>query len=780
MPRTIYDPNSVRSQQLKSFLENNEVFYYSVGGTPTYVPFTVEAIRTVVERQQGIGEVTPYYIWGMLWDPEVVMDSVTILDPNNFIMFYQQFRNGDKVYYKADQYYSDELFMQISPVFEDAAYTTPHENCSARISVFNNGSSEHPNYFATNSFQIWNLTSHNGLGNHGYPTIDWEMYVIDATVPYDMIDSQYDPLNSRIFFFNKDNFNLVFGAHATNICEKYEGDATPLISPAGILNDFNYYYYTPQAIPKIRFTSPVNQRNYEVWLTDLTKFAGGYDVKIPYRQYQDVDVDPPTFNYYYQTLTGRPYIQSFQALSGTHSQTEMEDADFDDMVPIQNSYTTSLGELIQYFRRTEPTFSDQSLFTEIYMDFYKYNIAQMGPLLDTQVLDFSSLYESGIDPTVDDGSGDGEGHSWDPLPGHENDDTDDTLNPPDTNSVNLIHPSLTPYGLFNRTYILDGAAVKRLGDLLSTTNDTTFDAILEGLKMFGANPMNALIDLRLYPFDVYSQEGGNPVEIILGRYETGINGIPLQGNSTIIDLGSIYIKPKYESFLDYEPYTTIRLYIPYIGTIELAPSIYMGKTLSIRLVVDYITGAATAVIFANGIPMTYQSGVIGVSIAMTGDDGSSYANGIIGNLVGSIGSAAQAVGYAFTPGGAGKAVVEGASALGDLFEMGSAINDVKFQQAGSASPAVNNSLPQKPHIMIARPQLADQSRDGLGRYGNTVGYATAYSTTINSLIPGGIYYGVLAAHTGGSATEPTPTAKEIEMIRDRLNNGFFIGVEANT
>jgi hypothetical protein len=55
----------------------------------------------------------------------------------------------------------------------------------------------------------------------------------------------------------------------------------------------------------------------------------------------------------------------------------------------------------------------------------------------------------------------------------------------------------------------------------------------------------------------------------------------MRGNNCIIPLGSMFIRPRYNSFLDYEPYTTIRLYIPYIGTIELAPSIYMNKTVHV-------------------------------------------------------------------------------------------------------------------------------------------------------------------------------------------------------
>ena len=604
------------------------------------------------------------------------------------------------------------------------------------------------------------------------------LFIFESTVPINYGGYEVDPspgpgVDKATYLFYKDNFMMRYGLRTLPSSDYWDGNSQA--SPTGRANDINCYYYTPKVDPVIRFTSPVDGEDYSVKVIDLDKNDAGFPVCEPNFKVTNLDATPAEFELFYNINLGRPYIAEYRALQGSYNAQEIMDATYNEMTELDHvDLGVALSELVKHFRKFNPDFGSDDIFTTIYMDFVEYGTDNV---LATKELDYSSLYGSGIDVTTDDGSGDGEGHSWDPLPGHENDDTNPSYNPPATNRIDMNKPELTPYGLFNRTYILNSTAVTQLGDILSTSDDTKFEAILDGLKMFGAKPMDALIDLRLYPFDVQTQidSGGSIGEqIILGRYNTEILGIIMRGNNCIIPLGSMFIKPKYNSFLDYEPYTTIRIYIPYIGTIELAPSIYMNRTVHVQLVVDFTTGAGTAVIYCNGIPMTYHSGVIGVSIPMTGDDASAYANGIIGNLVGAVGSAAGAVASAVT-GNIGGAIKQGASALGDLFDMGQSFNDVKFQQAGSASPCAANWLPQKCHIMIARPKMNFKTESDMELFGETVGFSTSYSCRIMDLANTGIYYGVLAEHLGaGGANEPIPTVKEVDMMKQALNNGFFI------
>lgn len=429
----------------------------------------------------------------------------------------------------------------------------------------------------------------------------------------------------------------------------------------------------------------------------------------------------------------------------------------------------SLGEVVSYMKTMEPGFENDDIYSELFLDFVN---VETGNVNATLSVDYSALYNTGTDPN---GGGGGSSSSADNQWG--NDDTDPRLNPDEVINIPMVKPNLGPVGIFNKTYAINSNDLQQLSDIISSNDDDVFDEVLEGLKMFGANPINALVDLRLYPYDVAQQLNVSATkEIILGRYETGINGVNLAGGSSvsILDLGEIYISEHYKSFLDYEPYTVINLYIPYIGTVELPPSQFMNKTASVRMVVDYTTGAALAVIYSNGIPIIFQNGVIGTSIAMTGDSAAAYANGIIGNFLGAAGSAARAIGSAVakpTPGTITNAVTTGITSIANALD---SINETHFQQAGSASPCCNNCTPQKCYLTIARPVLAFQSDFDIILYGEHIGYATQYTAVIQNLTGTGIYYGVLSEHDQVAAGEPTPTAKEIDLIKQALNNGFFL------
>lgn len=57
-------------------------------------------------------------------------------------------------------------------------------------------------------------------------------------------------------------------------------------------------------------------------------------------------------------------------------------------------------------------------------------------------------------------------------------------------------------------------------------------------------------------------------------------------------LGEYFVKPKFNDFRDYEPYTSFRIYLPYYGYIELPCNEIMNKWLQFRLSIDPFTGQA--------------------------------------------------------------------------------------------------------------------------------------------------------------------------------------------
>ena len=69
-------------------------------------------------------------------------------------------------------------------------------------------------------------------------------------------------------------------------------------------------------------------------------------------------------------------------------------------------------------------------------------------------------------------------------------------------------------------------------------------------------------------------------------------------------LSHTLIKPKYNNFLDYEPYTNIMLYIPYVGFVELPTNRVMGKDLCIEYLIDFVNDNSSVIL---SVDSTYKT-----------------------------------------------------------------------------------------------------------------------------------------------------------------------------
>lgn len=279
-----------------------------------------------------------------------------------------------------------------------------------------------------------------------------------------------------------------------------------------------------------------------------------------------------------------------------------------------------------------------------------------------------------------------------------------------TDKIDLNKPTLSNVNVFNRSFAVTSNTVRQLADFLWNADETKFQEIVKGLALMGENPMNGIIDLRLFPFNVALKNSAMQAEpIVIGRTNTGVNGIKLTENvNSLIDLGECTFFTKFKNFLDYEPYTTAQLYIPYIGVVPVSTAEFMGHKISAKMIVDYTTGAGTAIVFKDDIPFIYRNGVVGVSIPMTGTDSASYASTVVGNVVnGAIGGISSIASNNI--GG----LIDSTKQLYSGFATGT-----NYQEASASSPSVATWQPQKCYFIIDRPVLNVPDN-----YGRTVGYA---------------------------------------------------------
>lgn len=279
-----------------------------------------------------------------------------------------------------------------------------------------------------------------------------------------------------------------------------------------------------------------------------------------------------------------------------------------------------------------------------------------------------------------------------------------------TDKIDLNKPTLSNVNVFNRSFAVTSNNVRQLADFLWNADETKFNEIVKGLALMGENPMNGIIDLRLFPFNVALKNSATQAEpIVIGRTNTGVNGIKLTENvNSLIDLGECTFFEKFKNFLDFEPYTTAQLYIPYVGVVPVSTAEFMGHKISAKMIVDYTTGAGTAIVFKDDIPFIYKNGVVGITIPMTGNDSASYANTVVGNVVnGAVGGVTS-----IASGNIG-GVVSSAEKLYSGFATGT-----NYQTASASSPSVATWQPQKCYFIIDRPILNVPDN-----YGRTVGYA---------------------------------------------------------
>lgn len=276
--------------------------------------------------------------------------------------------------------------------------------------------------------------------------------------------------------------------------------------------------------------------------------------------------------------------------------------------------------------------------------------------------------------------------------------------------IDLNKPTLSNVNVFNRSFAVTSNSVRQLADFLWNADETKFQEIVKGLALMGENPMNGIIDLRLFPFNVALKNSATQAEpIVIGRTNTGVNGIKLTENvNSLIDLGECTFFTKFKNFLDYEPYTTAQLYIPYIGVVPVSTAEFMGHRISVKMIVDYTTGAGTAIVFKDDIPFIYRNGVVGVSIPMTGNDSTSYANTVIGNVVSGVVGGVTSIASGNIGG-----MVSSAEKLYSGFATGT-----NYQEASASSPSVATWQPQHCYFIIDRPIL-----NAPDNYGRTVGYA---------------------------------------------------------
>lgn len=323
-------------------------------------------------------------------------------------------------------------------------------------------------------------------------------------------------------------------------------------------------------------------------------------------------------------------------------------------------------------------------------------------------------------------------------------DTPDTPNPPDTGDGNTP-PVVAPTGNASALWSVYNPTQAQLNSFGAWLWSSNF--IDQVLKLFN-NPMQSIIGVHKIFATPATSGAGN---ITVGYLSSGVSANLVSNQYTDINCGTVKVSEQFGNVFDYTD-TQIRLYLPFIGIVDLDVSDVMRGSVSVVYHVDVITGACLA-----EVKITRDGGG-GTLYQYAGDAAVRYpiSSGSYMGVVAGIASAVGGVASAVMTGGATLPMAAGAIAGG----ISGAHTQV--QHSGNFSGNAGAMGGKKPYIIIERPQT--MIADGFASY---QGRGANVRRTVGQM---GGYFKFSDVHTdsiNGAAES------EIEAIRAALEGGVI-------
>lgn len=202
----------------------------------------------------------------------------------------------------------------------------------------------------------------------------------------------------------------------------------------------------------------------------------------------------------------------------------------------------------------------------------------------------------------------------------------DTILPPD-NTAELNNYSGVSAG-FISLYSPSTSQLRSLASYLWTS-----DFVDNVKKMFG-DPMDVIIGLTQLPFNVPT---GVSTTVKAGFIDTGIAMPRVSQQYIDFNMGSIKYGSYWGNALDFDPYTKVQIYLPFIGFRTLNTNDVINSTVSLKYRIDCLTGAVTAFVSSGQFVKYEFSGQCGASIPVTSQNYNNVINTAI-NIVSTVGT----------------------------------------------------------------------------------------------------------------------------------------------
>ena len=363
--------------------------------------------------------------------------------------------------------------------------------------------------------------------------------------------------------------------------------------------------------------------------------------------------------------------------------------------------------------------------------------------------------------------------AWDPdADTNDENDNDTDSSKYDTTPFNT--PQVTPMMISgaNNYYCVNVANVNAFvqwlwDDLIK--EGTLSEWLLDSITKISGNLYSCITGLKLFPCNIKKHLATvATTPLVLGRFSGGFEVIDATSYNCKIASIEYKIPSGYNNFLDYQPYTTGVLYLPFVGFSQLDMTIFQpGKTMKIDCFVDITTGVIDYAVSLQNDKGGYSliethSGTCGINIPLSYDDASNWLQNFVGDSI---------------KGGVNTIMSKGATSIGQVVSDASgslldSFDTPTSYNVGSPSPCNGLFMPFEPHIVIRRPKYSRPST-----YSKNVGYPCMKSYAPKDLSGFTIFQNpqITFGHTKNSEGQKVlPTKEEMDMLYQLMTEGIYL------
>ena len=297
------------------------------------------------------------------------------------------------------------------------------------------------------------------------------------------------------------------------------------------------------------------------------------------------------------------------------------------------------------------------------------------------------------DPSVPPQHNPGGGGDDDGDDGYEPSEDDTGETEEEQFTIDAINSGLV--SIFNPTQ----SEIQEFGNFLFASLTEDIGAFLKRLI---SDPLEYVISLNMVH---YHPVHNNTAEIKFAGIGSGVTSWLVSKQFQIMDFGTRHISPQGGTFLDYSGYTRIKCHMPYCGDFDLDCDIIMGADVSLKYIIDNLSGSCVAQLVIDNERLKFDGrrikgqryefkGNVFEQVPLSASDYRSAISGLLTAFggVGAIASGNPVSGVSAIASGvmSMKPHIQQASSVGSSFGyMGAQIPYIQVERPTNGNPPVN-------------------------------------------------------------------------------------------